>query len=113
MLEHYMKKHQDDRRNLIHNVALSGNLKALKWVVKPMDECTFDHAGESGNLKMLKWLHRKGCPWNWEVCCRSAEYSGHVEMLEMLQWLQSVGHDEEVSLSQSEYDEEASLSQSE
>jgi len=123
MLEHYMKR--NDGSQVTRFVAMSGNLKTLKWVTQkgcPIDEDTFNHAAgsgnlkmskwiwrkgcpwnettcwyaaRSGNLKMLKWLHRKGCPWNWEVCCRSAEYSGHVEMLH---WLESVGHDEEASL---------------
>ena len=68
MLEYYLNKYNyyyaPDR--ITEKVALSGNLKALKWVIKkgfPMSKYTCYAAAESGNLKMLKWLHRKGCPW--------------------------------------------------
>jgi hypothetical protein len=48
MLEHYMKKHRPS--DVIQMVALSGNLKVLKWVVKkgcPLDESTFHEAARS------------------------------------------------------------------
>jgi hypothetical protein len=53
--------------DMSRKVVQSGNLKALKWVVKkgcPMDENTGNAAAESENLKMLQWLRSQGCPWD-------------------------------------------------
>jgi hypothetical protein len=88
MMEHYMKRHTAS--DFISNVALSGNLKALRWVIGkgcPMDKWTSCYAAESGNMKMMKWLHRHGCPLTKETC-NAAARSGN---LKMLKWLHRHG----------------------
>ena len=86
MLQHYMKRYNPSV--ITEKVALSGNLKALKFVIQegcPMNERTCEAAAKSGNLKLLQWLRSKGCPWD-EWTCHEAARSGN---LEMLQWLHS------------------------
>jgi len=89
MLENHMQKYTPS--NISVSVAISGNLKALKWVVKkggcPMNEDTSVAAAKGGNLKICKWLHSRGCPWDTWTCQAAAE-NGH---LEVLQWLHSQG----------------------
>jgi hypothetical protein len=93
MMEYYVNKYNDyyAPHRISVSVAMSGNLKALKWVVKkgfPMNENTCHAAASSGNLKMLKWLRNKGCPMN-EYTCNGAAGSGN---LKILQWLHSKGY---------------------
>ena len=93
MLEHYMKKYtpSEDQYIITNEVAISGNLRALKWVTSkkgyPMDEWTCYIAAECGYLQMLQWLRNKGCPWNASTC-NAAVQNGN---LDMVKWLHSAG----------------------
>jgi hypothetical protein len=85
MLEHYFQKY--DKNTISKHVALSGNLKALKWVISqrgcPMIESTSSYAASSGNLSMLQWLHERGCPWDYMTPKAAAE-RGDLDMLRYL-----------------------------
>jgi hypothetical protein len=67
MLEHYMNKH--GKFHVTTGVALSGNLRALRWVI--LKGCPLHCAPHwaaaawSGNLDMLKWLRSQGFPWDY------------------------------------------------
>jgi hypothetical protein len=90
MLEYYMEKYKDSPYQISELVALSGNLKALKWVIKkgcPMDKDTCSAAARFGKLNMLKWLHKQGCPWSEDTSSVVARRGN----LEMLKWLHSAG----------------------
>jgi len=88
MLEHYMKKCNPS--DVSEKVALSGNLRVLKWVIKkgcPMDKRICEAAARIGNVDMLKWLRKRGCPWD-EKTCNAAASSGNFDMLK---WLHNAG----------------------
>jgi hypothetical protein len=92
MLEHYMKKYtpSEDQYIITNEVAISGNLRALKWVIQKgysMDERTCYIAAECGYLQMLQWLHRADCPWNADTC-NAAVQNGN---LDMVKWLYNAG----------------------
>ena len=88
MLQLYLQKHTPSQ--VSEKVALSGNLKALKWVIQkgcPMNENTCCTAAGNGYLGMIQWLRTQDCPWD-ERKCTAAAIWGH---LETLQWLYSAG----------------------
>jgi hypothetical protein len=67
MLEYLIERHDDDyEKEITPAVALSGNLKILKWTINQLcdvNEHTCQNAAGSGNLEMVKYLHGQGYPW--------------------------------------------------
>ena len=98
--------HDDYPTATICNIlAQSGNLKALKWLLKdqnktqgdllerskkrlrrtpfPWGASTCSYAVRGGHFQVLQWLHENGCPWDADTFAAAAEAWN----LELLKWL--------------------------
>ena len=89
-LQYLFYKHKSFGHNLCDNAADNGDFRELKWLRSigcPWNECTCAGAANRGDLEMLQWCRSHGCPWD-AGSIDMAALSGH---LHVVKWCRANG----------------------